>query len=178
MIYSPMHEIHPFPDFVPPGIKHLLLGSFIARDGLSNPNYDWYYSNGRNQFWRIIEQVYDITLSDKASKQELFTQLKIGIADLIRECDRALDNSMDTSLQNKIYNQGIIEVFQKHELQTVYFTSQFVEKEFRVAFPELVSDYPEVKLVRLPSPSPRYATISLAQKAELYTKLLPTASSP
>lgn len=168
-----MHEIHPFPDFVPPGIKHLLLGSFIARDGLSNPNYDWYYSNGRNQFWKIIEQVYDVVLLDKATKQELFASLKIGIADLIRECDRVANNSMDTSLQNKIYNQGIMEIFSSHKLQTVYFTSQFVEKEFRMAFPELVAGYPEVKLVRLPSPSPRYATISLVQKAGLYIKSLP-----
>lgn len=79
-----MHEIHPFPDFVPPGIRYLILGSFIAKDGLTNPKYDWYYSNGRNQFWKIIEQVYDVALPDKASKQELFTRLKIGIADLIR----------------------------------------------------------------------------------------------
>ena len=61
---------HAFGDFIPDGAKYLLLGSFTANSLDIDPEYDWFYGSKRNQFWRIIEQTYNVTLPDKAFRIE------------------------------------------------------------------------------------------------------------
>ena len=53
------------------------------------------------------------------------------------------------------------------EIETIFFTSRFVEKIFKRFFPEVIHT------IALPSPSPRYARLSLKQKAAIYKKHLP-----
>ena len=67
-----MIEIHPFGDFIPTTTHYLLLGSFTSKP--SN-NYLWFYSNGRNHFWSIMEKVYGLELSTKEKQQKLFKDL-------------------------------------------------------------------------------------------------------
>ncbi len=76
-------ETHPFGNFIPGKISYLFLGSFTSKDAKKGVDYDWYYSNGRNQYWSLIEQVYDIKLNNKKDKVKLFDKLEIGIADVI-----------------------------------------------------------------------------------------------
>ena len=47
-----MIETHPFGDFIPAKTRYLMIGSFVTKP--SNP-YEWFYANGRNQFWPIME---------------------------------------------------------------------------------------------------------------------------
>ncbi len=63
-----MLEIHPFGDFVPAKIKYLMIGSFVTKP--SNP-YDWFYANGRNQFWPIMEAVYGRFFPTRENQQKL-----------------------------------------------------------------------------------------------------------
>ena len=168
-----MLETHPFPPFIPPHARYLLLGSFIARK-FGQSSYDWYYSNGRNQFWNILEAVYHCELDTISLRKELFIKLSLGVTDLIYQCDRKLQNSADTSLVNCTYNTRAIEdVFKLNSLKKVYFTSKFVERTFKKVFKHLVTDFPDVEFVALPSPSPRYAAMSKTQKAIKYSRLLP-----
>ena len=78
-----MAEKHPFGVFVPLGAKYLLLGSFVTKP---TSGYDWFYANGRNQFWPILEEVYQIPLKTTKAQQMLFTKLRMAIADIILEC--------------------------------------------------------------------------------------------
>lgn len=174
-----MHEIHPFEIFVPPNIKHLILGSFTAKDSKKDVVYDWYYSNGRNQFWNIIENVYEVNLPNKDSRQKLFTSLSIGIADIIYECDRVKFNSLDTSLKNITFNiHAIQRVLEENEIQSILFTSRYVESQYKRNFKSQIADFPKVELITLPSPSPRYAKLTKVQKVEIYRKLLPSITKP
>jgi len=50
-----MIEVHPFGDFVPRNTQYLLLGSFTTKP---SDDYPWFYANGRNYFWPILEEVY------------------------------------------------------------------------------------------------------------------------
>lgn len=168
-----MLEKHLLGNFIPKNTKYLILGSFYARGLGLNSGYDWYYGSKYNQLWKILESVYDVQLKDKISKIELFENLKIGFADIIESCERKHNNSSDLNLINITYNNSIIGILNNYDLSKVFFTSVFVERGFNKFFlPKLTSDL-TTQFVRLPSPSPRYARISLNEKVVVYKRLLP-----
>lgn len=166
-----MIEIHPFGSFVPKNARYLILGSFPGR---RVNGYDWFYGNQRNQFWPILEAVYGIGLRDKAEKQKLFTRLGIAITDIILKCERKANNNLDTNLAKIVYNtKAITAIFKENKTRKIFFTSRFVEHLFKKQFKNLIKLYPEVKLITLPSPSPRYAAMSRSEKIARYKDLLP-----
>jgi hypoxanthine-DNA glycosylase len=161
-----MLETHPFPPFVPPNTKYLLLGSFVGRPV---PGYDWYYSSKRNQFWKILEHVYHNKLGTKQSKQQLFSRLHLAVTDIIYQCERCKNNNSDINLVNIIYNISALEkILSQNQIQTIFFTSRYVGKKFTKLFPQI-----KIKLITLPSPSPRYAKLDLKEKVYIYRKILP-----
>lgn len=167
-----MIEKHVLGNFIPKGTKYLILGSFPAKGFGLTPGYDWYYGSKYNQFWKIIEKVYKIEFKDKQAKIELFTRLHIGIADIIDSCERRNGNSSDMNLFNITYNPSLIDILKENKVKTVYFTSVFVEKIFNKSF-QSNTFFNNIKFITLPSPSPRYAKLTLEQKIETYQKLLP-----
>jgi G:T/U-mismatch repair DNA glycosylase len=54
-----MIERQLFKPFIPPNTKVLLLGGFTAAAKNNDKSYDWYYCSKRNQFWKIISEVYN-----------------------------------------------------------------------------------------------------------------------
>jgi G:T/U-mismatch repair DNA glycosylase len=68
------------------------LGSFVTKP--TSP-YEWFYANGRNQFWPILESVYHRNLKTKADMQKLFVELKMALTDIILECEREKNSNLD-----------------------------------------------------------------------------------
>ncbi|HEY1113198.1 MAG TPA: uracil-DNA glycosylase family protein [Chitinophagaceae bacterium] len=168
-------ESHPFEAFVPKGIEYLLVGSFPGREHTQSPvpDHQWFYGARRNQFWKILEMVYDRELTNRANKEALFTELRMGITDVIRRAVRLQNTNLDQNLNIIEYNHDRIgAILEEKSLKKVFFTSRFVEKVFKKEFP----DYPQTEV--LPSPSPRYATLSLARKAAIYKEKLPKLPTP
>ena len=160
-----MVETHPFEPFVPKGAKYLLLGSFVGRE-----KYDWYYVSKRNQFWKILGAVYNLKLETKEEKQKLFAKLKLAVTDIIYQCTRKKGNNADNNLVNVVYNkEAVSKILADNKIETILFSSRFAEKEFKKHF----SGYEDAQLVALPSPSPRYARMTLKNKVATYKKLLP-----
>src|SRR3989344_2428283 len=87
-----MIETHPLLPFVPPKTKYLLLGSFVTKEAFDNKkraNYTWYYANGgRNQFWPMLQDIYDVDLQTRKSMQNLMAKLHMAVADIIYRCER------------------------------------------------------------------------------------------
>jgi len=167
-----MTEIHPFGNFVPKNAKYLILGSF---PGKPDESYDWFYSNKRNQFWLILGKVYKQKLDTKEKKQKLFRRLKIAITDIIFSCERKKNSNLDTNLVNITYNVNAIQkILETQKIERIFFTSRFVEKLFKKAFPDYLNLFPTTYQYLLPSPSPRYARMSLTDKVIEYKKLLPS----
>ncbi|GEM_PF-572564 len=163
-----MIEIHPFLCFVPKKARYLLLGSFPGKN-----SGNWFYGSNRNQFWSILESVYNIELPDKESKQKLFENLNMAISDVIYSAERKNGNNLDNNLINITYNNEIVErILEENAIEKIYFTSRFVEGIFRKKFKDLTQKYPEVELITLPSPSPRYALMSKLEKMGRYKVLL------
>lgn len=167
-----MLETHPFGIFSPSSAKYLLLGSFTAVK--KDETYDWFYGSKRNQFWPIIEKVYGLSLPNKQSRVDLFTKLSIAIADMIYQCERKDGNSLDSNLVNFVFNnKGLENLFEENQIEKIFFSSRFVEKQFNKNFSYLVEMYPDVKLITLPSPSPRYAAMSKDEKIKKYKEIFP-----
>jgi hypoxanthine-DNA glycosylase len=165
-------EIHPHKTFIPQHLKCLILGSFPGKDqtGSFVDETKWFYGTPRNQFWKIMELVYEMELKTKRQKQELFEKAGIGITDIIRSCIRTKGTNLDENLEIVDYNIEAIEAVLQQWRPKVLFTSRFVEKLFRKFFP----DYEEIDL--LPSPSPRYFKLSIGEKASIYQMKLPPIS--
>ncbi len=161
-----MLELHPFGNFIPHNTTFLLIGSFATKDST------WFYTNSRNQFWPLLEEVYSREFPTLASKKQLFKDLSMAVCDIILSCERKHNSNLDSNLVNITYNlQAIKYIIEKYPLQSVYFTSRYVEKLFKKNFKEYVWQ-PE-NLITLPSPSPRYAKLSFSEKAKLYKQLFP-----
>lgn len=166
-----MLEIHPFGDFVPSNARFLLLGSFTTKPATG---YEWFYANGRNQFWPIMSVVYGLELNTKEKQQQLFVKLNMALADIIHSCERKANSNLDMNLTNiTINNVGIDKIIRKNNFKAIFFSSRFVETLFRKHFKYILKEFPDIHLVTLPSPSPRYAVMSKTQKIEKYRDLLP-----
>lgn len=166
-----MVETHPFGNFVPHNARFLFLGSFT---GKQVEGYDWFFSNKRNQLWPMLSVVFNIKLTTKEEKQELFTKLKMAITDIILTCERKSNSNLDMNLTNITYNtNAIVNIIQQNNIENIYFSSRFAEKLFKNHFKDTARQHPTISLITLPSPSPRYASMSKYQKIEKYKELLP-----
>ena len=163
-------ETHPFPPFVPRGIKYLMIGSFPGKGQTEKiiSEQDWFYGAKRNTFWKIMEEVYQEELKTTSSKKKLFTSLKMGIADIILKAIRKENTNSDSNLHIIEYNKkAIMKILDSEKIEKIFFTSQFVEKIFKKLFPQFTNT------IVLPSPSPRYARMSLKEKISIYKIVLP-----
>jgi hypoxanthine-DNA glycosylase len=175
-----MLETHAFGNFVPPSARFLILGSFTGRQAVkgntaADDSYDWFYATKRNQFWPILEDVYGLELRNKPSRQALLTKLGIAMADIIYKCERKVDSNLDSNLVHPEYNiEAIAEILNDNQIDSIFFTSRFVEIRFKKNFKDIISHHPSIELITLPSPSSRYARMSKEQKVSRYKELLPS----
>ncbi len=161
-------ETHPHKVFVPPVASVIIIGSFPGRGHSVENENEWFYESKRNQFWKIISAVYQTELPDVKQKKKLFREKGIAIGDLFYKANRMNDNNSDNSLQVIEYNdRELSKIFKRKQFRCVFFTSKFIEKEFKRLFPFMEN------IACLPSPSPRVATISLDEKIKAYKIMLP-----
>lgn len=166
-----MLEMHPFGDFIPKKVNYLMIGSFVTKP--SNP-YAWFYANGRNQFWPIMEAVYNKTFDTKDKQQQLFIDLRMALTDIILSCERLRNSNLDINLVNITYNiEGINNIIYKNAIEKVYLTSKYVEKMFRKQFKDTILARPKMEIIDIPSSSPRYAMLTKQEKIHRYKALLP-----
>lgn len=162
-------ETHPHTPFVPHPLKVLIMGSFPGRSSTlsTGPQGQWFYSAKRNQLWKILEIVFNQPLPDQATKAAVLASRGIGIGDILLQIRRLKQSNADQDLQIITYNdKAIAAILQKYPDVQICFTSRFVEKQFK----KLFAAHPHTVL--LPSPSPRYARLTLAEKAAIYKQIL------
>jgi hypoxanthine-DNA glycosylase len=165
-----MIEKHPFPPFIPKDCKVLVIGSFPGKESTQEKRLDdWFYGANRNQFWKLLENIYGFELKTKDDKKKLFDKAKIGITDIIESCERNENSNSDSNLINKVYNSQLTEIIESNPIEKILFTSKGVNKEFCQNFmiPE------NVNLITLPSPSPIFRRMSFEEKAEKYKTQFP-----
>lgn len=173
-----MLETHPFGSFCPPKARYLILGSFTTKeafDATKKKDYIWFYANGgRNHFWPILAAIYKTPLKTRSDMQRLLTSQQIALADIIYQCERKKVSNLDIHLTNIVFaTKDITNLLASNKIEKIFFTSRFVEHKFKTNFKKLIVNYPEIELITLPSPSPRYVQMTKLQKLAKYRALLP-----
>ncbi len=165
-----MIEKHPFPPFIPQNCEILVIGSFPGKESTQEKRKDdWFYGAKRNQFWKLLENVYELELKTKDDKKKLFEKVKIGIADIIESCERNKNSNTDSNLINKVYNSKLAQIIATNPIDKILFTSKGVKKEFCKHF--IVPE--NIDLITLPSPSPIYRRMNFEEKAKSYKTYFP-----
>jgi hypoxanthine-DNA glycosylase len=163
-------ETHPFKAFIPENATAVIIGSFPGREVTMKKvsEDEWFYGSKRNQLWKIISAVYETELVTKTDKQDLFKKHGIGMVDIFLKVKRTENNNTDSNLQVIEFNdKAIAPILKNPNIKNIYFTSKFVESAFLKMFPGITIGE------CLPSPSPRYARMSLTEKINYYKRKLP-----
>lgn len=136
-------EKHPFDPFIPENATTLIVGSFPGRDQTqlkevgTGDNDQWFYGAKRNLFWKIISSVYNVQLTCKDDKQNLFSKYGIAVTDIYLRVQRIKETNFDTDLHIVENNEPAIRlILQNHKISTILFTSKFVEERFLAMFPD------------------------------------------
>ena len=165
-----MRENHPFKPFVPANSQTLILGSFPGKESTQKPREnDWFYCANRNQFWKILEIVFEKNLQSLDDKQQIFRENRISITDIILSCKRRDNKNSDKNLIDPIFNcEAIHSILAENPIKQILFTSKGVHQ----AFLENCTKPLNVELIVLPSPSPIYRRLNLQAKAIEYKKYI------
>lgn len=158
---------HPFGSYIPRHATLLVLGSFPPKAlGAS----DFFYASKQNQFWRIILRIYGTWLPETWQKKRFCDITGIAMVDIIATAVRKDNNSSDQNLAIEEVTDisGLLE--RAPNIRTIACTSRFVREKLESHFDKLLQDR-DIDVITLPSPSPRYARMSIAEKARRYEEV-------
>ena len=128
------YETHPFGNFVCNDSEILIIGSFPCFNG--SDYGDWFYSgSGKNEFWKLLSDVYQLPVDNREQKMELCIKKKIAITDIAHTVERTKSNCLDSNLKIIEFNKFGIENCLISGIKKVLFTSKFVENHFNKLFP-------------------------------------------
>jgi G:T/U-mismatch repair DNA glycosylase len=167
-------EQHPFRQEISNNTRAIITGTFpgrhFAQQSKSQIEADslaFSYA-GRNQLWKIMESIYGISLVTRADKENFLLAHDFALLDLYQSVMRKKASNLDSDLIVVSDNKLIFEqIFQNEKIQRVLCTGKGVANILISWFPNEVE-----KIVALPSPSPAYASMTLAQKTIIYKQIL------
>jgi double-stranded uracil-DNA glycosylase len=81
-----------FPPIAAPTARILILGTMPGEESLAHGEY---YANPRNQFWRIMQELFGVPLSAPYAE-------RIALWDVLHSCDRL--GSLDSAIKNAVPN--------------------------------------------------------------------------
>jgi hypoxanthine-DNA glycosylase len=141
-------EQHPFHYFLPQHTQRLIIGSFPCFNGRDYG--DWFYSgSGRNEFWRLLGDVFNMPTHTLGDKKNLCERHGIALTDIAYRIERKSNNCADANLRILDINHTGIIACLAAQPRIIYFTSRFVERHFLKHYPQ-----PHCETCVLLSPSP------------------------
>lgn len=155
---------HPFKPLLFSDTKILILGTFPSIDSFK---YDFYYAHKRNQFWKILSEIYKMPIETKEQKIALLQRAKIGLWDIVASCERK--NSSDSNLRNCTLHDIPRVLAEYPSIERIAFTGQKAAQLYLKEYKDL-----PIETVVLPSPSPAYASMRYEEKKKVYLKILHT----
>ncbi|MGI9311568.1 MAG: DNA-deoxyinosine glycosylase [bacterium] len=144
--------------------RALILGSFPSAESLRRRQY---YAHPRNQFWRIIECLFGIARDDSyAQRCRQLAQRDLVLWDVIARCRRR--GSSDSAIRVPEANDFADLYRRCPRIVAVFFNGAAAEHHYRALVGDAIKPAGCAALVtaRLPSTSPAYAAMSLADKTD------------
>lgn len=140
--------IKSFEPIIDHNAKLLILGSMPGAESLRQQRY---YAYKRNQFWKIIYEVFEKELTESYPERKNFLHKHcIGLWDVLKSCDR--EGSLDSNIKNEQVNDFHSFFSRYPNIRSVVFNGSKAESSFKrhVGF-ELISN---LQYFKLPSTSP------------------------
>ncbi|MEA3373550.1 MAG: DNA-deoxyinosine glycosylase [Campylobacterota bacterium] len=155
-----MQQTHPFDPIVNARSKVLILGSFPS---LKSFELNFYYAHPRNQFWPIVEKLFDVTLPDNEARHNFALDKGIAMWDTYGALERTQGNSSDANLAN-LQPNDIPALLKKYpSIKSVFCTGKKSYEGIKKFFPDLA-----LTVTLLPSTSPAYAILKFDAKLKAY----------
>jgi TDG/mug DNA glycosylase family protein len=155
--------VHPFYPIIDEQSEILILGSFPS---LKSFEKSFYYAHPRNQFWRLLSDIFHKPAATTEERIELLKSNGIALWDVIASCERK--NSADSNLK-ACESNDIPALLQKYpNIKAIGFTGKKAESLFRRHFGDRVN----LPTFLLPSPSPAYAALSYEEKLKRWRDIL------
>ena len=153
---------HGFPPLYCKSSRILILGTFPSP--LSRKKNE-YYGNPRNQFWRIMHEVFcePYSSEDYERKKALLYANGIAVWDVIAECEA--DSALDSSIRNPVYNTDLPMFISENEIRRVLFNGNNAFLFYKRGIGAIDKNV-------LPSTSPAYAGMSIDRKAHIWREAL------
>jgi hypoxanthine-DNA glycosylase len=155
-----MQQTHPFDPIIDEHSSVLFLGSFPS---LKSFELNFYYAHPRNQFWPIMERLFDIALPDTPSRRQFALDRGIALWDVYASLERAAGNSSDTNLTNLVPNDLPALLKQYPAVGHIFCTGKKAYDGLMRSFHDL-----GVGVTQLPSTSPAYASMRFEEKVKAY----------
>ncbi len=152
-----------FPPVVAPDTRVLVLGSLPGERSLAAGRY---YAHPQNRFWHLIGKVIGVELAPLDYEERLMVLLsaKVGLWDTVASAHRV--GSLDAAIREAEHNPLADLAHSLSELRAVGFNGQ---ASARIGMPQLAGS--GLALIPLPSSSPANASIPLAEKEKLWSRL-------
>jgi len=151
-----------FPPISDSNSRTLILGTFPSP--LSRQKNE-YYGNPRNQFWRILQEVFDepfATVNYERKKAFLYAN-GIAVWDVIAKCEA--DGALDSTIRNPIYNTDLPIFISEKGISRVVFNGNNAFLFYKRGIGDIDKDV-------MPSTSPAYARMSFEAKVQLWCNAL------
>lgn len=156
-----MRQHHPFEPVVDARSHILILGSFPSLTSIAQ---DFYYAHPRNQFWKIMEDLFGETLPDTTAKTAFLLRRHIALWDVYASLRRDNGNSSDANLKELEPNDivGLLRTYPSiHQLFC----------NGRKAAQGMYKHFPHIACTLLPSTSPAYAAMGFEAKLNAYAQI-------
>ena len=163
MVCIVMSVIHRgFPPLYDSNSRILILGTFPSPQSREKNEY---YGNPRNQFWRIMYEVFDETYNagDYERKKALLRTKGVAVWDVIAKCEA--DGALDSTIRNPVYNTELPVFISENGIIRVFFNGNN-------AFRFYIRGIGSIDKNVLPSTSPAYTGISIDRKISLWREAL------
>lgn len=158
------NRITSMPPIVCSNCRVLILGSIPGEESLRKQQY---YAHPRNQFWRIIYALFDLTPDEDYNKRVEFMKSKgIALWDVIGSCKR--EGSLDSAIKDETAND-FYKLFQENpRIKHVFFNGTKAYETFRkkVGF----GSFEGITFTRLCSTSPALRS-TFEEKLEVWKGL-------
>ncbi len=151
---------HPFDPLIDYDSEVLILGSFPSIKSFEN---NFYYAHPRNQFWKIMGELFHQDVADIESKKALSHSRHFALWDVYASLIRKENNSSDTNLGELVPND-IDQLLRKYpKIRHIFCTGRKSYDGLNRHFKDL-----NIPVTLLPSTSPAYAAMRFEEKLEHY----------
>lgn len=158
-----MHRKSSFPPIVASDTRLLVLGSLPGERSLAARRY---YAHPQNRFWHLIGQVVgrDLEPLDYETRLGELLKAKVGLWDTVGSARRV--GSLDAAIRDARHNPLADLAASLPDLRAVGFNGSTAA---RIGMAQLAGT--GLSLIALPSSSPAFAAMPLAEKEKLWSQL-------